>query len=182
MKTRSLLIGALALLLGSASAPSLACGYDGMAVDLATAHPASLPVALAIFDAYEGKLLARPIPLQGGFGLRRAQVMLDKLRTALAPITRAEGFSLLLVEPGLWARFDVAGAELRMTLHVPAPAEGESTVITGEGVVQALVQGKLSAEQALQAGLVLILAPPPQREQLTSALRQAFPPSPLAAR
>ncbi|MDH4612457.1 hypothetical protein [Pseudomonas sp. BN102] len=180
MKTRSFLIGTLALLLCSVSAPSLACGYDGMAVDLATAHPASLPVALAIFDAYEARLLARPIPLQGGFGLRRAQVMLDKLRTALAPITKGDSFSLLLVEPGLWARFDGTGAELRMTLHVPAPAEGETTVITGEGVLQALVQGKLGVDQALQAGLIQVLAPALQTERLTSALLQAFPRPPLA--
>jgi hypothetical protein len=177
MKIRSFLVG---LLLCSASTPGLGCGYDGMAVDLATAHPVSLPVALAIFDAYEARLLARPIPLQGGFGLRRAQLMLDKLRSALAP-TSAEGFSLLLVEPGLWTRFDGAGAEQRMTLHVPTPAEGESTVITGEGVLRALVQGKLGTEQALQAGLIQVLAPAPQREQLTSAWLQAFPPPPLAA-
>ncbi|MCY1516104.1 hypothetical protein D9M68_507180 [compost metagenome] len=43
--------------------------------------------------------------------MRRAQVMLDKLRTALAPITPGDSFSLLLVEPGLWARFDGTGAE-----------------------------------------------------------------------
>ncbi|MCY1286003.1 hypothetical protein D9M70_349610 [compost metagenome] len=182
MRIRNFLVG---LLLCSASTSGLGCGYDGMAVDLATAHPASLPVALAIFDAYEARLLARPIPLQGGFGLRRAQVMLDKLRSALAPTASAGagagGFSLLLVEPGLWTRFDGAGAELRMTLHVPAPPEGESTVITGEGVLRALVQGKLGAEQALQAGLIQVLAPAPQREQLTSALLKAFPPPPLAA-
>ncbi|MND30289.1 hypothetical protein D3C80_208190 [compost metagenome] len=178
MRIRNFLVG---LLLCSASTSGLGCGYDGMAVDLATAHPASLPVALAIFDAYEARLLARPIPLQGGFGLRRAQVMLDKLRSALAPTASAGDFSLLLVEPGLWTRFDGAGAELRMTLHVPAPPEGESTVITGEGVLRALVQGKLGAEQALQAGLIQVLAPAPQREQLTSALLKAFPLPPLAA-
>ncbi|MDT4870051.1 hypothetical protein FQZ97_1051110 [compost metagenome] len=108
--------------------------------------------------------------------------MLDKLRAALAPINTAGGFSLMLVEPGLWARFDGAGADLRMTLHVPAPAEGETTVITGEGVLQALVQSKLGAGQALQAGLIQVLAPAAQREQLTSAWLQAFPPPALAAR
>lgn len=164
MRASTIVAGGLALLLGSASLDLRACGYDGMAMDLATAHPASLPVALAIFDAYQAKLLARPIPLQGGFAMRRAQMMLEKLRVTLAPSAVGESFSLLLVEPGLWARFEGTGAQLRVTLHVAVPAAGERLVITGEGVLLALVQGKLSVRQALDAG-VLRLDPEPQQAQ-----------------
>ena len=102
--------------------------------------------------------MTKPIALQGAFGMRRAQVMLEKLRVALAPGATGESFSLLLVEPGLWARFEGTGAGLRVTLHTAAPAAGEAVVITGEGVLQALLQNKLSAHQALDAGL-LHLAP-----------------------
>lgn len=164
MKASAIVIAGLALLLGSASPTTQACGYDGLAMDLTIAHPASLSVALAIHTAYQAKLLAKPIPLQGGFGMRRAQIMLEKLRVALAPSAVGESFSLLLVEPGLWARFEGTGAALQVTLHAAAPAAGEPVVITGEGVLQALLQGKLNAHQALDAGL-LHLAPAPQQLQ-----------------
>jgi hypothetical protein len=173
MRASSIVATGLALLLGSASPASRGCGYDGMAVDLATAHPASLSVALAIHDAYQAKLLARPTPLQGGFGMRRARIMLEKLRVALAPIAQGERFSLLLVEPGLWAHFDGTGAELRVTLHVAAPAVGERTVITGEGVLLALVQGKLSARQALEAGVLRLDPEPAQRWQAAFGVARA---------
>lgn len=154
MKASAIVTAGLALLLGSASPTSQACGYDGLAMDLSIAHPASLSVALAIHRAYQTKLLAKPIPLQGGFGMRRAQLMLEKLRVALAPNAAGNPFSLLLVEPGLWARFEGTGAQLRVTLHVAAPAAGEPVVIIGEGVLQALLKGKLNARQALDAGLL----------------------------
>lgn len=174
MRASTRVAAGLTLLLGSASPAALACGYDGMAVDLATAHPASLPVALAIFEAYQAKRIARPIPLQGGFGMRRALIMLEKLRIALAPGATGESFSLLLVEPGLWARFDGTGAQLQVTLHVAAPAAGENAIITGEGVLLALEQGRLSAEQALQAGLIQVQAATAQHERLTANWLQAF--------
>jgi hypothetical protein len=181
MRASSIVAGTLALLLAGTSPASHACGYDGMAADLAIAHPASLPVALAIHDAYQNKLLAKPVPLPGGFGMRRVLIMLEKLRVALAPLAQGESFSLLLVEPGLWAHFDGSGADLQVTLHVAAPATDESAIVTGEGVLLALEQGKLSAEQALQAGLIQVQAA--QSQALTASLRQAFPPlSPVVAR
>ncbi|QKE64108.1 hypothetical protein HNE05_12370 [Aquipseudomonas campi] len=182
MRASAIVATGLALLLGSASPMTRGCGYDGMAVDLTTAHPASLSVALAIHDAYQAKLLTKPIALQGGFGMRRAQIMLEKLRVALAPIAMGERFSLLLIEPGLWAHFDGTGAELRVTLHVAAPAADERVVITGEGVLLALVQGKLGADQALQAGLIQMQATLVQRERLTANWSQAFPPYSVVAR
>lgn len=173
MRASTLVAVGLALLLGSASPLSRGCGYDGMAVDLSIAHPASLPVALAIHNAYQAKLLSKPVPLQGGFGMRRAQIMLEKLRSALAPHLTGESFSLLLVEPGLWARFEGAGAQLRVTLHVAAPAAGESVVITGEGVLLALVRGTLSARQALDAGLLHLDSAPQQAQRWQAAFGAA---------
>ena len=181
MRASSIVASTLTLLLAGTGPASHACGYDGMAADLAIAHPASLPVALAIHDAYQAKLLAKPVALPGGFGMRRVLIMLEKLRVALAPIAQGESFSLLLVEPGLWAHFDGTGAQLQVTLHVAAPGADGNAIVTGEGVLLALEQGKLSAEQALQAGLIQVQAAQPQR--LTVSLRQAFPlPTSVAAR
>lgn len=169
MRAPSITAVGLALLLGSASPAGHACGYDGMAMDLALAHPSSLAVSLAISQAYRDKSLARPLPLPGGFGMRRAQIMLEKLRVALAPSIRGESFHLLLVEPGLWTRFDGTGAQLRVTLHVAAPAAGERVMITGEGVLLALQQGQLSARQALDKGLLRLDAEPRQAPRWLAA-------------
>ncbi|MGH8435847.1 MAG: hypothetical protein ACRERX_15530 [Pseudomonas sp.] len=174
MISRHLLALALALLLGGANPSALACGYDGMAVDLTAAHPASLPVALAIHDAYKGKLIARPIPLQGGFGMRRALLILDSLRVALSSTNGNERFNLLLVEPGLWARFEQVDNDLQMTAHSPRPAPEETVVIIGEGVLIALENGKLSVDRALSTGVLRIQSGSEPNERLASHWRQAF--------
>jgi hypothetical protein len=173
MRASTRVMAGLALLLSSVSPISQACSYDGMAKDLATAHPASLPVALAIFEAYQAKLIAKPVTLPGGFGMRRAQIMLEKLRIALAPSAIDENFSLLLVEPGLWAHFEGTGAALQVTLHVAAPSPGEAAVITGEGVLQALLKGKLNARQALDTGLLQLNAAPQQAQRWQTAFSTA---------
>ncbi len=142
----------LAALLCSVPPASLACGYDGMAMDLNLAHPASLGVAIAVNQAYQDKLLAKPVPLPGGFGMRRALKALDGVASLLPP--SGEDFSLLLVEPGLWTRFELRDGQWRLTPHTSAPAPGENAVVVGEGVLLALLDGKLVMPQAMERGLV----------------------------
>ncbi|MDH4567542.1 hypothetical protein E8E95_12695 [Pseudomonas sp. BN414] len=142
----------LAALLCSVAPASLACGYDGMAMDLSLAHPASLGVALAVNKAYQDKLIAKPLPLPGGFGMRRALKALDRVASLLPP--SGEDFSLLLVEPGLWTRFELRDGHWRLTPHTSAPAPGENAVIVGEGALLALLDRKLNGPQALERGLV----------------------------
>ncbi|QEY62922.1 hypothetical protein FXN65_12865 [Metapseudomonas lalkuanensis] len=142
----------LAALLCGAAPASLACGYDGMAMDLALAHPASLEVSLAIHRAYQDKLMAPPLPLPGAFGMRRALKAMDRL-AAMLPAD-GERFSLLLVEPGLWTRFEKRDGHWQPTPHTTGPAEGEDVVIVGEGALLAMLGGKLSTRQALEHGLL----------------------------
>ncbi len=150
-----------------------ACSYDGLAVDLSLAHPASLGVSLALQQAYESRRLARPLPLPGGFGMRRTLHQLEALRTRL-PLLET-GFSLLLVEPGLWVRFSGQG----VTLHAPPPRPGEALVVTGEGTLQALQAGKLDAQQAMREGLLHLEGT--ARAQLVAAWEEAYPPVTLAS-
>ncbi|CAD5109817.1 hypothetical protein [Zestomonas carbonaria] len=175
MRASPLLAGTLALLLGSASQNALACGYDGLAVDLVAAHPASLSVSFAIQDAYEARLIRRPLPLPGGFGMRRALGMLDKLRNRLPPAENASGFTLLLVEPGLWARFETdKDAEWQITVHVPRPEADASVVIIGEGVLLALEAGNLDVDRAMDAGVLRIEGSEALREPVVQHWRDAF--------
>lgn len=164
----------LTLSLGAAAPGARACGYDGQAVDLALAHPSSLSVALAIQQAYQAKRLARPLPLPGGFGMRRAMAMLDKLRLALGTPSAPAAFSLLLVEPGLWARFTVREGAWQVQLHTPPPSGEESAVIIGEGVLLALQAGRLRPEPALAAGLLRIEGAPAARQELNAVWLLAF--------
>lgn len=164
----------LILFFSSTSGPVSACSYDGRPVDLAMAHPGSLDVALAIHDAYEEGLFVRPFPLQGGFGMRRALMMLEKLRVALAPVMGRERFDLLLVEPGLWTRFESNGGVVTMTAHARGPDKEQPVVIVGEGVLMALMSGKLGIDQALAKGVLRIDVGSQRNEAMAQRWRQAF--------
>ncbi|MDG9924300.1 MULTISPECIES: hypothetical protein [unclassified Pseudomonas] len=175
MRASPIVAGTLALLLAGTNPASHACGYDGMAMDLTQAHPGSLDVALALHQAYQDQALARPVPLPGGFGMRRALNMLGKLRNTLATQAPADSFSLLLVESGLWARFTTDDEQLKLTPHLPGPAPGDAVLITGEGTLLALQKGRLSTEQALQLGLIRLDASPVQAESLATRWQAAYP-------
>ncbi|WP_166362222.1 hypothetical protein [Pseudomonas akapageensis] len=135
---------------------ALACSYDGKPMDLEAAHPYSLDVAIAIHDAYQRQQLQRYVPLQGGFGLRRAQLTLGKLDAVLRPVNSSQAFNLLLVEPGLWSTFDYTQAPPALTMHTAGPQAGVPTVVTGEGVLMALLKGQLTFDTALKTGLLRI--------------------------
>ncbi|WP_394558259.1 hypothetical protein [Aquipseudomonas alcaligenes] len=138
--------------LGLSGMSAQACSYDGMALDLSLAHPASLGVALAAQQAYQDKLMPRPLPLPGGFGMRRTLGMLEKLQQRLP--TGSPSFSLLLVEPGLWSNFTADGVRLHAD-----PDAGERLVILSEGALLALEGGRLPAAKAMQSGLLVIDGP-----------------------
>lgn len=143
-----------------------ACSYDGMPLDLSLAHPSSLTVALAAQQAYQETVIAKPVTLPGGFGMRRAMGLLDKLRQRLPASTPA--FSLLLVEPGLWSRFSADG----VTLHT-TPQAGERLIISSEGALLALEKSQLSIPQALTRHLLVIDGADAQR--LQALLLDAYP-------
>ena len=152
---------------------SRACSYDGLAVDLSLAHPASLGVALALQQAYQSKRLKRPLPLPGGFGMRRTLQQLEALRTRLPAMQ--SGFSLLLVEPGLWVRFGSQGVQL----HAAPPGPDEALVVAGEGTLLALQAGTLDARQAVRDGLLHLQGA--TTTELADAWYDAYPPSTLAS-
>lgn len=156
----------LASMLSLSGVPAQACSYDGMPLELSLAHPASLGVALAAQQAYQDKLMPRPLPLPGGFGMRRTLGMLEKLQQRLP--TDSPDFSLLLVEPGLWSRF--AGTDVG--LHtIPEPTELQ--VIVSEGALLALEGGKISAAEAMQLGLLIVDGP--NAKVLVGQLGSAYP-------
>lgn len=155
-----------AVLAGMLAGPAAACSYDGLAVDLSLSHPASLGVALAAQQAYQDGSLVRPLPLPGGFGMRRTLALLEQLRQRL-PADAGE-FQLLLVEPGLWSRFAKQGVQIHAT-----PQEGAALVVLSEGALIALEKGRLSADAALQQGVLSLQGA--DQAALARLWRSAYP-------
>lgn len=173
MWNASLRLTLLSLALLSTGNTASACSYDGKPLDLEAFHPYSLDVAIALHDAYQQKLLPRYVPLQGGFGLRRAQLTLGKLDAVLHPVNSSQAFNLLLIEAGLWSHYDYAQAPPVLAIHTAGPQAGVPSVITGEGVLTALLKGQLKLDTALEAGLLRLSGSEEQHQaviQLLSAI------------
>ena len=85
------------------------------------AHPGSLQVSLAVYLAYQSKLVDKPLPLPGGLGMRRALAALHRLSDSLPD---AAGSFDLLLEPGLWAHFAAQDGVWKLTVHSPPRPPG----------------------------------------------------------
>lgn len=82
--------------------------------------------------------------------IRRLEELRQRLRTG-TPQT----FFLVLVESGLWSRFEVSESEVRAQHHLVAPSPGDPIIVTGEAVLAALLGGQLSPGEAISRRLVI---------------------------
>ncbi len=169
---------------GLALAPGMAspCAYDGQIGNpFAFTHPAALTVALAINQSVlRGQLVSQRIdqlanPLRG---LTRAMARVDLLRARLDAAAAADRprFSLLFVESDLWSRFQTADGALRVRHHTPGPDDGEATLLTGEAVLDALLAGQLTPDQAFDQTLLVADGDPVQVAALRRWLDQGLAP------
>jgi len=143
-----------ALLLSGAQAN--ACAFHGATIQgIFAAHPASLNVALATRNAIDAGLMP-DFPKEAD--QRRAQLFMIQLAASQlvrkADHARAEGpeFSVLLVESGLWLRFNgVSGAIFHAD---PAPVDA-TTIVLADASFAALLASKVSPEQLIAAGALV---------------------------
>jgi hypothetical protein len=63
-------------------------------------------------------------------------------------------FSLLLIEPMLWTRFVSNGGDVRTQVHVSGPQAGDLLVISGEEVLRAVANDRLTVGDAYRSGLI----------------------------
>jgi hypothetical protein len=175
-RPRSKRIGALSALCLAATIATAAhaCGYHtGSAAALTVAHPASLPVAMAIAAAVSAGRL-EPLPeAPGPLALSRANATLR----AFAHVVTAEAtppLSLVLVEAHLWARMTGDAGDARFDAHTAGPQDADAVVVTGEPVLRALLDGRIAWADAVAAGLVVVEGPPPARERLATLLAHRF--------
>ena len=145
------------------SPPVSACGLEAVINGgFTVSYPGSLDVAVAVArardagtlppidpDAVSNDVLLRQMIAD----LRRLQSRLKEGRIAVDQ-GPAESFSLVLVGPGLWSHFHMSRANVLGRYHVDGPLKGKTVVLTHHYVLEALLQGNLSAEAALDRGLL----------------------------
>ncbi len=125
-------------------------------------HPRALEVAVAVANA-RGTGVLPPASADSApndvlleqmlADLGRLRSRLEEGRAAVAD-ERAAPFAVLLVGPGLWSNFRMAPGGLVAEYHTDEPLEGQVVVLMHHAVLQALLRGTLSPEQAVKHGLI----------------------------
>jgi hypothetical protein len=148
-----------------------------MEVQLESMYPGSFPVAVALRTAAESGVIdttALEAPSKGTAVYADTASRLQELGKTLAASPAAAelpaSFSLGYVESQLWSRYAQSDGKIRADIHTDGPAEGEAVVLTGEPVVTELLAGRLSVEQALADGMILIVG----NESDKTAIHHAF--------
>ena len=141
-----------------------ACGLEAVINGgFTVSHPRSLEVAVAVAEARSAGVLpalgsdvaSNDVLLRQMIAhLRRLQSRLNAGRVAIDKGTSAP-FSLVLVGPGLWSHFHMTSGGVLARYHVDGPLDGEAVVLTHQLVLEALLRGSLTAEDALDQGLLV---------------------------
>ncbi|MGY3945534.1 hypothetical protein [Aeromonas tecta] len=170
---RRLMAGILALSLTSTLPfQTMACGYDMLVGDpFALSWPGSLDIAIATADAISTRQISQIPALDGGEGFVRAQQWLRQLKEDLQRADLPGGFSILLVDSGLWSK--MRGKEvLLLQLHSPPPTPTDRVVMVSEAGLNALLSKQISVDQAQQLGVLSL--PQDPDNQLSLLLHKAL--------
>jgi hypothetical protein len=158
---------AAALLLlasGVATPPSLACGFDGILGDgFSAEHPKSIAVAFAIGDAVTAGIVDKaaiaPI-VPGSPGYWRAVGRINAFQRLLSATsvsgTRSTSISLLFIDSKLWARFSPGPQGYELQVHTSGASPEDIVIVTSETILAAVLDGTMSAQKALDLGLIAI--------------------------
>jgi hypothetical protein len=168
-------------LLAGPAGPAVACGYDG-SPSSGLRHPRAIEVAAALRNASNAQILDRQLvapAFVNMMGYHRAVRRLQRLRDSLEWAVQARklagpGFSLLLVEAGLWSRYVPDGEGVSIAIHTPGPQPSDALVFTGEAAIEAIASGRLSTDEAFRRGLIVIDGAPGANRDLAALLRGAF--------
>lgn len=141
------------------SAPAAACSFDGLVVgNMDVAFPGSLSVSLSIANARAaGKLPLAP-ELSGTDGLARAQATMEALRDELADDfgARPQTFSILFTGSRLWSVVNGRDGNVRLNFHAGGPMLGQPVILTEQVVLDAILDGSLSIDEAKSSGLLVV--------------------------
>ena len=140
-----------------------ACNYDG-AAGASAKHPRAIELATALRDKSNAQILdARLVAptFTNMLGYHRAVRRLQRLRESLERAVHdrrmtGPGFSLLLVEAGLWSRYVPDGEGVTIAVHTAGPQPADAVVLTGEAVIEAIASGRLAPDEAFRRGLIVV--------------------------
>jgi len=148
--------------------PASACGFhkpqDLFYGALELSYPQSLSVFGAVTSAsQDGLLTIRDFPQTRDFFAYHRTV---KQLTAFPRLLESSGagdnetaFSLVLIDTMLWTRFDRTTSGYSARIHDDQPSYGELVVVTHGEVLEALVDGELGLNEALDRGLLRTYGP-----------------------
>jgi len=182
---RSALLAA-ALLAVQPVPQAAACGYEGMPADaFDVIHPGSIAVAVAIRGAIEAGLVEEPAAtaaVQGQAGYWAAVRRLDRLQALLAGAPGSAALpatSLVFVDSALWSRLTPAPTGsttggIGLQVHTSGLTAGDVALVTGEGVLAAVLDGRIAVAVALDRGLILLDGEPAATAALRELLLQAL--------
>jgi len=169
--------GLLLLALAGAAGRAEACGYHAP-VDierglLNLVYPEAMHVSTAVWQAEQAQLLraggSREAdiacgclvllpPPRGPFAFHATARQLERFGRLLADATpESEGtVSLVLIDSMLWTRFVLAGGTVRSEVHSSGPGTDGPVLVSHTSVIEALVDGRLSGDLALERGLLRV--------------------------
>ncbi len=172
----------------AASGPAWSCGFDdpnsamvqrGM---MNLTFPKSAYVRTAIWQAQVAGELPRdelagrddltPQAI-GTLRLIRATVLLKTLAKRLGAAPDGAGHpsvALVLMGPMLWSRLEPRDGSVQARVHVSGPEAGDVVMVTDTPAIEAIVEGGLSFEQAIERGLVRLYGPQVQIDLMTTWL------------
>lgn len=109
----------------------------------------------------------------GTLRLMRASVLLRSLAKRLGAARDDGGHpsvALVLMGPMMWSRFEPMFGSVQARVHVNGPEKGDVVMVTDTPAIEAIVEGGLSFEQAIERGLVRLYGPQAQIDQLSTWL------------
>jgi hypothetical protein len=173
--------------------PAPACGYhDPSSVALGMlnlAYPDSLHVRTAVWTAQLEGTLDRAEPTIVGSAspdelfrrtlrLRQTLARLDALRGQIdAALDGAPppAFSIVLIGPMLWSRFEAQDGALKLSAHSTGPDSGDVVIVTDEPVVAALLEGRISPPEARERGLLRVYGEADNATRLMAVFDRRWP-------
>src|SRR5262245_44917180 len=171
-----LMLGAVGTCLALPQAPLRACGLDGgLGNAFSAVSPRSIDVAIAIREATEAGVLAPLASPDGGSAAERAHDLAAAVdRVAGSSATAPPAFNLFLVDSGLWTRLTPGSGAALITIDEINVLPDGAIVVTGEAVVAAIMERRVTADDVYHRKLVAVDGADRSKEQVAQVVAMAF--------
>ena len=95
--------------------------------------------------------------------------MLQRFGAGLHPSEADDfAFTIVLIEPMLWARYTVSGGTVTTSVYVKCPESGDLVVVTAQAALKEIETGRFALQRAEELGLVRYYGDSAKSERLRS--------------